>query len=420
MKKYLIIAASAAAVLAAGCAKNEVIEGSIPQQAVTFGVYAGQSATKATYGDITTANLQTSADGFSVFAYYTLDADWASTDTPNFMYNQQVRKIDSYAAHSEANPSDYSSARYPSGWYYSPLKYWPNGQNATTYSQNPTSADKLSFYAYAPHIARSDLGTVPATGEGITGISANNATGAPTVTFTVPSKAEEQIDLLWAIPQLNLTKKGLNERVTFNFKHALAKLNFKVQAVVDAISPTTANLQDDGDGSIEHGETWILLESLDVTANGAKTGTLTLDGTTNPNWTTPSGSITVQYTTASFSSTATANGKTGFKATETATELNSSVSPMIIPATVTSGNFTIIAKYWVITMDNALDGYFSTVQNVISTTSTGDITFDAGKKYNITVRLGLNGVDFSATVTDWDGSPADQPFDLPLNTNTTI
>ena len=420
MKHLTIFAAFAVAVLAAGCAKNEVIQNESPQQAVTFGVYAGQSATKATYGDITTTNLTTSADGFGVFAYYTQNTDWTSSNTPNFMYNQQVRNIASFAAHSESNPSDYTAARYPSEWYYTPLKYWPNGQNSTEYAANSTSADKVSFFAYAPHIAT--VSTVPEAGQGITAMSSNSATGAPYVDFTVPSKAEQQIDLLWAIPIMDQTKKAISGRVPFVFKHALSKLNFKVQAVVDATAATTTNLVDNGDGTFDNGETWILLQSLSVTANGTQSGRLTLDSNdaTTPNWSGTTGNTTVSYVTSPCSfapaaSVVTADSKNGFKVTETATDLNSSVSPMIIPATIAASGFTIVANYWVITKDTALSSGYSTIQNVITSTNVSPITFAAGKKYDITVKLGLNSVDFTATVTDWDGGASPLSFDLPLN-----
>jgi hypothetical protein len=410
MKKYLTIASYAAVVLVAGCAKNMVIEESIPREPVSFGVYAGQAATKATYGDITTAALQSSADGFSVFGYYTQDNDWTIEDKPNFMYNQQVRYITDYGV-----PADFIAAKYPSHWYYTPLKYWPNGTNSTTV-ESGTIADKLSFFAYAPHIATASLNSVPATGQGITAMSANNATGAPTISFTVPAKAEEQIDLLWANPIKDVTKQQLDGRVSFTFKHALAKLNIQVQAVVDAVTPVTSNLVDDGDASFEHGETWIILQSLDITANGTKTGTLVLDGAAAvPNWTSVSGNTTVEYASASFTSTSTAGGVTGFKVTETATDLNSAISPMIIPKELASGDFVIVANYWVITADTALYSGYSAVQNIIQKTSTAAITFTAGYKYNIVVRLGLNSIDFDVTeVTDW-GTGAGQTIDLPQN-----
>ncbi|MBQ9399771.1 MAG: fimbrillin family protein [Bacteroidales bacterium] len=418
MKKILLIAASAALVLAS-CAKIEHFQAPTAgdDASISFGVYAGRTTnTKATYGDITTANLSSSQDGFGVFAYYTQTTDWASaaaSATPNFMYNQQVRNISSYAE----SPSDYTAAKYPSGWYYTPIKYWPNGQNSTAYEAAATSADKISFFAYAPQIAT--VNTVPATGQGITAMSANTANGAPTLNFTVPTKAEEQIDLLWANPVLNATKQALSGRVAFTFKHALSKLNIQVRAVVDDLTGATSNLPtDNGDDTVDQGETWIILESLTLTANGTKSGTLTLDGAASaPSWTSVSGNTAIEYGEDSFTATAvkTANSKTGFKVTETATDLNSTKSPMIIPATITAGGFIITANYWVITKDSALNGGFSTIQNNITKTSAAAVTFDAGKKYNIIVNLGLNSVDFNVTeVTDWAVDSSTE-YHLPQN-----
>ena len=89
MKKFMTLAAIAALALTA-CAKFET-EKVVEDEPVAFGVYAGNAATKATYGDITTDSLKTSADGFGVFGYYTLNNAWTASDKPNFMYNQQVK-----------------------------------------------------------------------------------------------------------------------------------------------------------------------------------------------------------------------------------------------------------------------------------------------------------------------------------------
>lgn len=404
MKKFLFLTAAAVAVFAS-CAKTiDNTRNTGQGDALSFGVYAGRSAdTKATYGDITTDNLKTSTDGFGVFAFYTKEVDWADTDTPNFMYNQQVRHITSYAS----APGDYTASKYPSEWYYTPLKYWPNGQNSTAYEAAATSADKLSFYAYAPHIASADVNTVPAAGQGITAISGNTVAGVPVITFTVPAKAEEQIDLLWANPVMNATKKTLAGRVELTFKHALAKLNIQVRTVADDLTGTTANLA---------AETKVILESLTLTANGTKSGKLSIgSGNATPNWGELSGNTAVAYGSDSFSATETVNGKTGFNVTETATDLNSAKSPMIIPATIAAGGFVITANYWVITADDKLDGSFSTIQNNITKTSTAAMTFEAGKKYNIIVNLGINSVDFVVSeVTEWD-SQAAVDYHLPQN-----
>ena len=428
MKKFLILTAAAVAVFAS-CAKTiDHTRNTGQGDALSFGVYAGRSAdTKATYGDITTANLSNSKDGFAVFAFYTKTADWAATDKPDFMYNQQVRNIASFAvAPAESDPSDYSAARFPSGWYYTPLKYWPNGQNSTEYAANTTSADKISFFAYAPHIASADVNTVPAAGEGITAISGNNIAGVPEVDFTVPSKVEEQIDLLWANPVMNATKQALSGRVAFTFKHALAKLNVQVRNVVDDLTGTTGNLANDngnGDDTLDDGETWIILKELVLSANGTKSGTLSLgSGNAVPNWSNFSGNTNVTYGTAdSFDAAsykenvASQDVIDGFKVTETATNLNSASSPMIIPREIAADGFVVKATYYVITRDSKLATGYSIVENVITKTNAAAITFNAGYNYNIVVNFGLNSVDFNVTeVTPWTaGDP--QEVHLPQN-----
>ena len=389
MKKLLFIAATAAAVLVS-CTKTELVRPVNEGDPISFGVYAGRTAdTRATYGDITTANLKTSTDGFGVFSYYTQNDDWAATATPNFMYNQQVKYNDG------ANMT-----LYPAKWVYTPLKYWPNGQNSTAVEAG-TYVDKLSFFAYAPHYAT--FGT-----EGVTDISSNATAGVPQISFTVPAKAEEQVDLLWANPVLNLTKKSLTGTVNFNFKHALAKLNVKVQAVVDAVNPTTANLD---------AETKIILESLEIKANGTKSGKLSIgSGNAVPNWSDLSGETVVTYTKDSFTAT-TVNTKEGFDVTEAATWLNEACSPMIIPATIAAGDFVITANYWVTTNDTALADGYSMVQQVIKKTSTSAVTFEAGKKYTVLVCLGLTNISFDVTeVAAWEDAvgPA---VDLPVNFN---
>lgn len=431
MKKFLILTAAAVAVFAS-CAKTiDHTRNTGQGDALSFGVYAGRSAdTKATYGDITTANLSNSKDGFAVFAYYTKAADWTDSDKPDFMYNQQVRNIASFAvAPAESNPTDYSSARFPSGWYYTPLKYWPNGQNSTEYAAAGTSADKLSFFAYAPHIAVSagaPVTATPADGEGITAVSLNSAAGIPTINFTVPSMVEEQIDLLWANPVLNVTKQALSGRVAFTFKHALAKLNVQVRNVVDDLTGTTGNLANDngdGNGTLDDGETWVILKELVLSANGTKSGTLSLgSGNAVPNWSNLGGNTEVTYGTkdsfdaASYKEDVASQADIdGFKVTETATNLNSASSPMIIPREIGADGFVVKATYYVITRDSKLATGYSIVENVITKTNAAAITFNAGYNYNIVVNFGLNSVDFNVTeVTPWTaGDP--QEVHLPQN-----
>ena len=94
MKKSVFFAAIAALVLA-GCAKNETYFTQVTyQDEVNFGAYSGRTITKA--GPTDDMNLDALKTlGFGVFATYTgtdvfEDADNDKGDTNDFMYNQQV------------------------------------------------------------------------------------------------------------------------------------------------------------------------------------------------------------------------------------------------------------------------------------------------------------------------------------------
>ena len=144
--------------------------------------------------------------GFGVFAYYTGSSAWASvetTATPNFMYNQEVT--------------------YGDAWTYTPVKYWPN-DNRPADDENPAAQGSqahsyVSFFAYAPY-----------NGTGLT-LSDNTATDAPTIDYTWAIGN----DLLYAEPVTDCYKQmpegygTTTGHVPFNFKHALAMVEFKVR-----------------------------------------------------------------------------------------------------------------------------------------------------------------------------------------------
>lgn len=130
--------------------------------------------------DITVANLTS----MGVFAYFTHGVFNEINSTPNFMYNQVVEK--------------------KSGtWQYTPMKYWPNNDS-----------DKISFFAYAPQNA---TGAV---------LSGNTQKGCPVLTYTVPPKEANQVDLLAAAPIMNQSKGS----VDFQMQHALTKVVFYVKS----------------------------------------------------------------------------------------------------------------------------------------------------------------------------------------------
>lgn len=184
------------------------------------------------------------------------------------MYNQQII---------------YSTSEPTNMWTYSPVKYWPNGtdsQNADNAPSNTagevTSGGKLSFFAFAPYTAATStsyaystatdtkptaLGGAATTSDekikttgattGVTAITHNDWNGNVWVKYSLGSadnSANENnfVDLLWGTRgsvnydkagsntddgatvgtdyNINLTKQTVDERVSFLFKHALAKV----------------------------------------------------------------------------------------------------------------------------------------------------------------------------------------------------
>ena len=145
------------------------------------------------------------------------DGTWSDTATPDFMFNQRCRNTG----------SDY--------FVYAPLKYWPNEQH-----------DKISFVAYYPYtdssIADPSHPDSPAS-TGVTPLLANDGTGLPSFEFSVSSDPAAQTDflvsdLLPALPNGSLSvapgspgdreELTVTDRVHFYFRHALAKVEFRI------------------------------------------------------------------------------------------------------------------------------------------------------------------------------------------------
>lgn len=421
MKKYLILAASAVLVLAA-CAKVETIKNDVPE-AINFGVYAGNAATKAVsgtdFGTVTTTSLQAAtSNGFGVFAYYTDAADYASSTKPNFMYNQQVT---------------YNGTK----WTYSPVKYWPNEHGASAVS---TDTDKLTFLAYAPFVANFKIGTdkgvsikdnqatAAAATEGIIAMTANDAESDATLTFKVPASADNQIDLLYGVmkatytdvegatigvvngPLENLTKQKTDGKVEILFKHSLAKVAIDIKEVVNAAAPTTSvNPASD--------DTKVVVKSLKLKGTGIGTeGQLNLY-TSDWNITTSATEFTIAPLPATITvAAAPTNDYDGLPAGVDEDGLDKTIDFMLIPSTTTPATTItgVEIVYYVCTKDTQLADGVSVVENKISKNFASAVTLEQGKQYNLNILLGLTSIDLTAEVDVWgDGSTTS--VDLPKN-----
>ena len=157
-----------------------------------------------------------------VYAYLHDNSNWTTAEaanklTPNFMWNQQV------TYHADGN-----------SFIYSPLKYWPNEED-----------DKVSFIAYYPYCAETPGSLDDATG--LKTLLGNADNGLPSFEFTVKDNAAEQVDLLISdlitdlphsraaesAPGAPFNNLSVYDHVKFVFRHALAKIEFRVIADAD-------------------------------------------------------------------------------------------------------------------------------------------------------------------------------------------
>lgn len=430
---------------------------------VAFGAYVNRATTRAGQaGDMNNDKLQTDWDptstkygGFGVFGYYTDNNEYDQLATPNFMYNQLVK---------------YSSG----AWSYDPVRYWPNEYGSTAVSDD---SDKVTFFAYAPYVEVNGANGKPTADNngdattGITQLSRNTASGDPIVKYIGSFDTNKAVDLLWGVnnentwvnvsnggqqefeagkPWVNVLRpNGVDQKLKFTFRHALAKMQIKVNTFNDGFLPG-----DDVDS-----KTKIFIRQ--ITFNGfAMQGALNLNNedANKPYWMNyngigdleSDGDLTVYdgrrdgkegMANAEASNEKSRGLKTQFIQKEGLVENNAwktgtiiGVTKDLTPLFENGGIFYVIPVegeqvkveivYDVETIDPNMgytlsDGVTkgTTIENRISK----DIIFgsssnlEAGKAYEINLHLGMNSVKFDANVVDWDDMQPGSDIDLPAN-----
>lgn len=347
MKTRFYVGLIALAALAfVGCAKDEVK--SSVDNAIEFGTYLGRDAqTKGSVFD--TDDMKT--QGFGVFAYYTNEAQYSAAATPNFMNNQQVTYNESASA-----------------WTYAPVKYWPN-----------EATDYVSFFAYAPY--REGF-SVPTSGD-------------PIISFAVGTDVTNHIDLVAAVnSHINCQKQAVNDVVKFTFKHALSRVGFKVEAVMDEVNDQENGATPDKDTQDNPiaGGTTISVQEVELIGNFYTTGKLNLNGAV---WTPDEAGKTGSYTLKAEDFTAIAEA-----VTIEPEVLNKDTEYMMLIPTKTIA-VKVRVKYTVTTADDKLSGGASVVENDI-TSDEFAFTFDQGKAYTFVLHLGLTSVKLDAEVAEWE------------------
>lgn len=473
-KQFKLMALASAAMLFAACSQEDLLS---PQEqlaqspennAIQFGTYISKTGTRSGYqGVITDTELQdgksgTKTTGFGVFAYHTEGNDWAGSSNavvPNFMYNQQVY--------------------YNTGWKYEPLKYWPNEFSTGNVDENQPSTEddnakglhnygKVSFFAYAPYVPVTVGSGAPAdASEGITALTSNTTTGEPKVTYKFNKNSDadnttfnmnlaNNVDLLWGLNgkngtgynitdgsttnqaktseyNTNLTKQDVDEKVSFNFKHALAKIGGVngIKVVLDVDDNTETNTLDSKSN--------VSIQSINIKNVAAKVATGGVFNIATGAWESPTmdgnvtlGSalnITIDNTTPGvsadiftavgtpFTNNGSAWNHTGVPSTNPSS-IFTSTGPgefLLIPG-IADQQLEVTITYQVRTYDTNLSGNYSTVNQTIKNIVTLP-TLAVNKYYTLILHLGLTSVKFEASVTGWDTptTSEDEHIWLPSN-----
>ena len=392
MKKILLFTVAATAALTfASCSQSSDLADTTntnsetaTQAPIGFDTYLSKTTRAGAVGAQNTETLKT--NGFGVFAYYTGSANYNNSTTPNFMYNTKV-----------------SVPTGSTAFTYSPVRYWPNNDG-----------DKLSFFAYAPYIDVAPTnGTAKdqTTTTGITALSNNTYKSAPTVTYKLAEDMTKSVDLLWGTKMgttngVNTDLTRTKDNVGFTFKHTLAKFGGD-NSCIKAILVT------DDDKDFDN-TTKVTISDITITSSDiATTGTLDLttgtwSGQNNDGKMTldiPATAISkdiAEPETADKEIDGTAAGDlTGLQPTTYTNVLKeNTASYYFIPGT--QPKFDVTVTYRVRTIDQSLaTGVTNVEQTIVKKTIQFPNAFEANKKYNLILSIGLNTVKFSAEVSDW-------------------
>lgn len=179
-KKFVMGIAAMAALTLVSCSSDDLdsfSDNSSKNEAISFDGYLGRSAVavNGTRGSVEMVNTL-KANGFGVFSTHTGDASFSDFN------NQQV------------------TYKYEK-WTYTPIKYWP------------TTSGTINFLAYAPYVQGKQL------------------TNNTCMEFDVAHDVADQKDLLWSRvnAQINTPITNTNNKVKFQFAHALSRLGYTIK-----------------------------------------------------------------------------------------------------------------------------------------------------------------------------------------------
>lgn len=352
-KKFFMGIAAMAALTLVSCSSddlNSLSDNSSKNEAISFDGYCGRSAVavNGSRGSVVDIKaLQESTEGFGVFGNYSSTAEGTPAYGNNLFKNQQVT---------------YDKTK--SKWTYSPLRFWP-------------TQGHIDFLAYAPYDSQYD-----------NIVTKDNQK----LTFIVDSNITNQKDLLYAnaVGQAKDNISSTENKVKFQFAHALSKLGYKVKLSGDYSSNATFNLTKITLAGSPNGATKAFYTSgkIDLSKTNTASDLWSEYATDRQNFDWFSGSSTVTGTDLKHPND---------------NRVENEDYLFVIPQKFKTGTdkLYVIVTYTITYKNDTQNPITNTVYKQLSN------DFEPGKAYMINLTLGLP-IEFDATVTDWE---RDTPID---------
>lgn len=367
MKKTLYILTIIAVALLNACTTGENVPDEIEDEpiAIHFNAYALRNTrTVANVSNINSVDALAQVGGFGVFAYEHGAESFSDFITevthPEFMYNQQVWDT------SQREQTGHKGLDTPANkdWTYEPPKFYSNNPNA-----------QHSFFAYAPYSEKVEMAFVLGKG--------------PLIRYS----NKQDIDILWAAPTIDKKKPGVTEKVTFDFNHALSKVNFYVAPFINIVHSSGDHNEGAGPDNpqtepLAEGTT-VRVRSIRFVGEVPATAYLNLYNGTWAVETRNEG----QYLP---------NANTEWVGNGTAIPQYNSYAPL---KCIPERNLNIEVVYDVITGEGADKSHITN-----KAVTSQSLNLERGKAYNLYLDLGLTSVKFTASVVDWH--PLEEPTDL--------
>ena len=441
---------------------------------ISFSAYADRGITRGGKTGLTDIDALRSATGaFGVFAYYTDLKKYDQTYVPNIMYNQKV--YDANVGVGDANWT-YSPVMYwpnesgsdaqsddedkVSFFAYAPYVQHTSAASGsvddatygiTGFSRNTNAGDPLVKYIANFNTANTvdlcwGVCNEPSWAKIQGGTSQSMTVGKPWIDVEHPQTTAQKMN--------------------FTFKHALAQLNVQIDADVDINSHSGS--ADPAENPNLDGNTKIYVRSISFTGIAMR-GALNLNNTVANQalWLDYSGTTDLPYGESVTVKDGRRDGREGTSGAEATNETPAGLNPEIIQnSTATSGvtttyqnlfapsgpianplaptddelaarlkepvyviptgeAMTVTIVYDVETVSPLLSGYLSdgvthgsSIENKITKTiyyNGSGLSLESGKKYTLTLHLGMNSVKMDAAVDSWDNTIVSGSGWLPEN-----